>query len=162
MTQLLLDMDGDSETLEYLGAIRQSAATLMHIVGDLLDLSNVEVGRMLVLEREFDPKAEFSPLLRNFASQSQLRPFEFSYQFDPLLPVRLIGDPDRTKQILINLIGNAFKYTKKGSVIVRLGLEEAPMPPPAPPICWRTVTCCGPAPPTSIPTAGRSTPRRAG
>ena len=127
MTQLLLDMDGDSEKREYLGAIRQSAATLMHIVGDLLDLSNVEAGRVVVLEREFDPQTEFLPLLRNFVSQSHLRAFEFSYQFDPLLPVRLVGDPDRTKQILINLIGNAFKYTKTGSVTVRLGLEDAAM-----------------------------------
>jgi PAS domain S-box-containing protein len=125
MTQLLLDTAVDGETREYLGTIRQSASTLMHIVGDLLDLSNVEAGRLLVLEREFDPRVEFLPLLRNFATQSQFRAFDFSYHIDPLVPGRLIGDPDRTKQIFINLIGNAFKYTKKGSVNVRIGLWEA-------------------------------------
>jgi CheY-like chemotaxis protein len=66
------------------------------------------------------------PLLRNFATQAMVRSFEFSYHFDPLLPARLIGDPNRTKQILINLIGNAFKYTRKGAVTVRIGLWEAP------------------------------------
>jgi PAS domain S-box-containing protein len=126
MAELLLDTADDAETRESLGVIRHSASLLMHIVGDLLDLSSVEAGRLLVVEREFDLQAELSPLLRNFATQSLLRSFTFSYHFDPLLPSHLIGDPNRTKQILINLISNAFKYTKKGSVAVRIGLCEAP------------------------------------
>uniref|UniRef100_I2PXI9 histidine kinase n=1 Tax=Desulfovibrio sp. U5L TaxID=596152 RepID=I2PXI9_9BACT len=125
MTELLLDTAEDAETRESLGVIRHSASLLMHIVGDLLDLSSVEAGRLLVVEREFDLKAELSPLLRNFATQSLLRAFTFSYHFDPLLPSRLIGDPNRTKQILINLVSNAFKYTKKGTVAVRIGLGDA-------------------------------------
>ena len=131
MTQLLLDgPEASGETREYLGIIRQSAAMLMHVVGDLLDLSNVESGQLSVVEREFDVKAELLPLLRNFTSQSLSRAFEFSYVFDPQLPTRLIGDPDRTKQILLNLIGNAFKYTRKGSVTVHLGVQEASSTPP--------------------------------
>lgn len=126
MTELLLDAAEDGETRESLGIIRHSALLLMHIVGDLLDLSNVEAGRLLVVEREFDPVAELSPLLRNFVTQSLPRAFAFTYHFDPLLPPRLIGDPNRIKQILVNLIGNAFKYTKKGSVTVHLGLGDAP------------------------------------
>jgi len=125
MAQLLLDKDRDEETREYLGIIRQSAATLMHIVGDLLDLSNVEVGRLRLTEREYDLLAELTPLLRNFAAQSQLRAFDFTYEFDASLPARVIGDPNRTKQILLNLISNAFKYTKKGTVGVRIGLDES-------------------------------------
>ncbi|MFU2210494.1 response regulator [Solidesulfovibrio sp. C21] len=131
MTQLLLDGDAGDETREYLGIIRQSASILMHIVGDLLDLSNVEAGRLMLVMREFDLQAELLPLLRNFASQSMLRPFTFAYHFDSLLPARLIGDPNRIKQICINLIGNAFKYTKKGSVTVRIGLWESPAGEPA-------------------------------
>ncbi len=126
MAELLLDTAKDEETRDSLTAIRHSASLLMHVVGDLLDLSAVEAGRLLVVEREFDLQAELLPLLRNFATQSQLRSFSFSYQFDPLVPPRLIGDPNRTKQILINLVGNAFKYTKKGSVTVRIGLDESP------------------------------------
>ncbi|MHC1790952.1 hybrid sensor histidine kinase/response regulator [Solidesulfovibrio sp.] len=122
MAQLLLDKDNDPESREYLGIIRQSASTLMHIVGDLLDLSGVESGRLRIIEREYDLRAELLPLLRNFAAQSLLRAFEFRYEFDPLLPDRIIGDPNRTKQILLNLIDNAFKYTRKGLVAVRVGL----------------------------------------
>lgn len=124
MSQLLLEKERDSESREYLGIIRQSASTLMHIVGDLLDLSNVEAGRLRIAEREYDLRAELTPLLRNFTAQSQLRAFDFTYAFDPLVPSRVTGDPNRTRQILINLISNAFKYTKKGTVSVRIGLDE--------------------------------------
>ncbi|OLN27026.1 multi-sensor hybrid histidine kinase [Desulfovibrio sp. DV] len=124
ISQLLLDQENDSETQEYLGIIRQSAATLVHIVSDLLDLSNVESGRIEMAKQEFDLRDELTPLLRNFAAQSLLRPFEFTYVFDPLLPARVIGDANRVRQILINLLSNAFKYTKKGHVAVRVGLDE--------------------------------------
>ncbi|KHK00403.1 PAS domain-containing sensor histidine kinase [Desulfovibrio sp. TomC] len=124
MSQLLLDKETDDEAREYLGIIKQSASTLVHIVGDLLDLSNVESGRIRLTEREFDLKDELTPLLRNFAAQSLLRSFEFTYVFDPLLPTRVVGDANRAKQILINLLSNAFKYTKKGHVAVRIGLDK--------------------------------------
>jgi PAS domain S-box-containing protein len=124
IAQLLLDKGGDAETLEYVGIIRQSAVTLVHIVGDLLDLSNVEAGRLRVAPREFDLAAELTPLLRNFTAQSLPRAFEFSYVFDAQLPKRVIGDANRIKQILINLIANAFKYTRKGHVDVRVALAE--------------------------------------
>jgi PAS domain S-box-containing protein len=126
MTQLLLDGAASGETREYLGVIQKSASLLLHIVGDLLDLSRVEAGRLMLVEREFDLQAELLPLLRNFAAQSKVRPFAFTFHFDPLLPPRLIGDPNRIRQICINLIDNAFKYTKNGSVSVRIGLWESP------------------------------------
>lgn len=132
MAQLLLDTAKDGETRECLGIIRQSAATLMRIVGGLLDLSAVEAGRVRIEEREFVVRDELTPLLRNFAAQSQFRAFEFAFAFDPQVPDRLIGDPDRLKQILINLIGNAFKYTRKGMVAVRIGVPVGPQTLPRP------------------------------
>lgn len=120
IAQLLLDKGGDEETREYLSVIRQSAATLTNIVGELLDLSNVEAGRLRLAPREFELAAELTPLLRNFMAQSLPRSFEFSYFFDPGLPERIIGDANRIKQILINLVGNAFKYTRRGHVTVRV------------------------------------------
>jgi PAS domain S-box-containing protein len=120
IAQLLLDKGGDEETREYLSVIRQSAATVTNIVGELLDLSNVEAGRLRLAPREFELAAELTPLLRNFMAQSLPRSFEFSYLFDPGLPERIVGDANRIKQILINLVGNAFKYTRRGHVTARV------------------------------------------
>jgi len=120
IAQLLLDKGGDEETREYLGVIRQSAATLTNIVGELLDLSNVEAGRLRLAPREFELAGELTPLLRNFMAQSLPRAFEFAYFFDPGLPERIVGDANRIKQIVINLVGNAFKYTRRGQVTVRV------------------------------------------
>ncbi len=132
LTQLLQDMPADAaETREYLDIIRQSTATLSHIVSDLLDLSGVEAGRIQIAQQEFSLQDELLPLLRNYATQAQVRPFQFSYEFDPRLPERLIGDVNRIKQILINLIDNAFKYTRKGLVSVLLGPAAAGPPPAA-------------------------------
>lgn len=124
MAQLLLDSGVTGETREYLGIIRQSAGVLLHVMGDLLDLSNVEAGRLSVEAREFDLRAELGPLLRNFAAQSQLRPFTFSHRIDPRLPERVIGDPDRTRQICTHLLGNAFKFTRKGRVTASIDLDD--------------------------------------
>ena len=126
LTQLLLDTDVAGETREYLGIIRQSAGVLLHVMGDLLDLSNVETGRLTVEAREFDLRGEFEPLLRNFAAQSQLRAFTFSHGIDPRLPDRLVGDPDRTRQICIHLLGNAFKYTRQGTVAASIEPDATP------------------------------------
>ncbi len=128
IAQLLLDKGGDEETREYLGVIRQSAATLTNIVGELLDLSNVEAGRLRLAPREFELAAELTPLLRNFMAQSLPRAFEFAYFFDPGLPERIVGDANRIKQIVINLVGNAFKYTRRGHVTVRVASVDGAGP----------------------------------
>jgi len=133
MAQLLLDgNEVRDEAREFLGIIRQSAGVLVHILGDLLDMSKVESGKLLMEEREFDLRAECAPLLRNFTVQSQLRPFSFTAAIDPDIPTPLYGDPTRTKQILINLLGNAFKYTRQGQVSLRIALDTdaAAAPPP--------------------------------
>ena len=128
MAQLLLDSGVTGETREYLGIIRQSAGVLLHVMGDLLDLSNVEAGRLSVEAREFDLRTELGPVLRNFAAQSQLRPFTFSHRIDPRLPERVIGDPDRTRQVCMHLLGNAFKFTRKGQVTASLDLDDGTGP----------------------------------
>ncbi|MEL7640635.1 MAG: response regulator [Solidesulfovibrio sp.] len=125
LSQLLLDSDAAGETREHLAVIRQSAGILRDIVDELLDLSTVEAGRIVLHPVAFRLQDELLPLLRNFASQSRTRAFDFAYQFDARLPVGVIADPNRLRQICITLIGNAFKHTRKGSVTVRFALAEA-------------------------------------
>ena len=134
MAQLLLDGgEVQDEAREFLGIIRQSAGVLVRILGDLLDMSNVEAGRLRMEEREFDLRTECTPIFRNFIIQSHLHPFSFTYHIDPGIPSRLYGDPDRTKQILINLLDNAFKYTRQGQVTARIDLWRAEGTATAPP-----------------------------
>ncbi|WP_428563432.1 MAG: response regulator [Solidesulfovibrio sp. DCME] len=125
LSQLLLDGAAEGETREHLTVIRQSAGILRDIVDELLDLSTVESGRMALHPVAFDLQDELLPLLRNFVSQSRMRPFTFIYHFDARLPARVIADPHRLRQMCITLLGNAFKHTRKGSVTARFAPGEA-------------------------------------
>jgi two-component system, sensor histidine kinase len=136
MLQLAQASSPPKEIAEFLSMSMQSAAMLMHIVNDLLELSAIETGKRILAPREFDPWAEFEPLLRNFSAQSNHKNFTFSYELASGVPERLTGDPDRTRQILVNLLGNAFKYTRKGRVQAFIALapgDAAPVPPSPPP-----------------------------
>ncbi|MEF3696244.1 response regulator [Desulfolutivibrio sp.] len=147
MLQLARATPSLEERQEYLEMAQVSASTLQSLVNDLLEFSALDSGRLPLVEKLFDLRAEFSPLLRNFKSQSQWKSLEFSYQIDDALPLRLIGDADRTKQILVNLLNNAFAYTKKGFISVTVGPwrgqnggREAPTAAPRPGRCLLHVT----------------------
>ena len=124
MTRLLLETADNDELREGLEAIRQSVRALERIVGDLGELSRVEAGRLALSPRVCDLRAELEPFLRHYAVQSQLRAFGFAYRLEPGLPPRVVGDPDRLRRILSNLVENAFASTQKGSVTV--GVAPAP------------------------------------
>ncbi len=128
MLQLAQECNPSPEIAEFLSMSMQSASTLMNLVNDLLELSSIETGKIILSPREFDTRVELEPLLRNFAAQSRMKPFAFEYMIAPDAPERVIGDPDRTRQILINLLGNAFRFTRKGTVraIISLTPEVAP------------------------------------
>jgi PAS domain S-box-containing protein len=125
LAQKLLDGPVAGETREHLDTIRESADILQHIVGELLELSTVESGKLALTRTEFHLEDELLPLLRDFDSQSRLRAFDFTFSFDPRLPSRLVGDPQRLRQILTTLLGNAFKYTEGGAVSLRIAPAEA-------------------------------------
>ncbi|QLA17721.1 response regulator [Desulfolutivibrio sulfoxidireducens] len=122
MIQLALASKTCPEAREFLDMAQTSATTLLSLVNELLELSAVESGRLSLVEKLFDPRAEFEPMLRNFKTQSQWKNVEFTYRIDDLVPLRLIGDAARTKQVLVNLLGNSFANTKKGFISVAIGL----------------------------------------
>ena len=121
MLQLARSTPSPEERREYLEMAQVSASTLQNLVNDLLEFSALDSGHLPLVEKLFDLRAEFEPLGRNFKSQSQWKSLEFSYLIDDALPLRLIGDVGRTRQILVNLLNNAFAYTKKGFVSVTVG-----------------------------------------
>lgn len=124
MTQLLLDTTLDDEQKECAGIIQQSAGNLLTVINDVLDFARIEAGKMPIESVEF-PLAELieqacAPLAVLAAEKS----LTFTRYLAPDLPATLHGDPNRLRQVLNNLIGNAIKFTSQGSVVVEIRAEE--------------------------------------
>jgi signal transduction histidine kinase/ligand-binding sensor domain-containing protein/DNA-binding response OmpR family regulator len=103
---------------------QDSAGSLMVVINDILDFSKVEAGKLAFDIREFDLTEAVAEASRTMALRAHQKGLELAYQIDPAVPQCLQGDADRIKQVLINLIGNAIKFTEKGEVILRVTAEE--------------------------------------
>ena len=104
--------------------IQDSAAALMRLIGDILDLSRIEAGRLELERLDFDPRETFELALEPLSEAAQRKGLEFVLDLDPELPPRLRGDPGRLRQILTNLVSNALKFTERGRVSVTLDCLE--------------------------------------
>jgi signal transduction histidine kinase/HPt (histidine-containing phosphotransfer) domain-containing protein len=124
MTELALPMAVSAEQAEYLTMVRQAGRSLLAIINDILDLSRIEAGRMELEVVAFDPGrlvTEVLELLRHGATQKGLT---LTAELAPGLPPVLRGDPTRIRQILVNLIGNAVKFTAQGGITVGVRRED--------------------------------------
>ena len=113
MTELLLDSPLDAAQRDYAGTIRESASALLHILNDILDFSKIEAGRV---ELE---------LIMLLTPQAKAKNIEFVVETSPNLPAQLRGDAGRLRQILLNLAGNAIKFTERGQVHLKLDCQPA-------------------------------------
>ncbi|MCP4403472.1 MAG: response regulator [bacterium] len=107
-----------------LHVIRQSGEHLLSLLSDILDLSKVEAGRMELRPTEFHFAGFLKMLTENIRIQAKQKELRFSYTPSPDLPVAVQGDEIRLRQVLINLLGNAVKYTEKGSITLRIAKSE--------------------------------------
>ena len=132
MTELLLSSPLDEEQREYADTIYESAESLLGIINEILDFSKLEAGRIQLEDSEFEPRALIQSVVDLLAPRSQGKQLEiacFSYQDVPRI-VR--GDPGRLRQVLVNLVGNAVKFTHEGNVTLTLRrVGEAPGGPEA-------------------------------
>jgi PAS domain S-box-containing protein len=120
MTDVVLESDLSDEQREYLGVVKDSANALLVIINDILDVSKIEP-RKLELERVvFNLEETVGAALRTFAVRAQEKGLELDYLISPDAPVNVTGDPWRLRQILVNLVGNAIKFTEKGEIFVRI------------------------------------------
>jgi signal transduction histidine kinase len=124
MTQLLLDTPLRGEQREYLDMVRGSAESLLTIVNDILDFSKIEAGRLDLESTPFDPAALIETASRPLAVRAREKQLAFLWDVEPSVPRALVGDPTRVAQVLVNLIGNAIKFTERGGVTVRCAAEE--------------------------------------
>ncbi len=122
MGHLLEETPLNEEQAELLTVLIHSADNLSRLVEDLLDLSSIETGNIALDMRYFSLRESLGPLFSTFQLQAKEKPFDFTYHIHENVPNALVGDPIRLGQILINLIGNAFKFTHKGQVNVDIQL----------------------------------------
>jgi PAS domain S-box-containing protein len=128
MTELALDTDLTEEQRDYLEAVQMSANALLSIIDDILDFSKIEAGRLDVEQIPFDLEKVCADALRTVAVRADQKGLELLARRDPGVPRRLLGDPGRLRQILLNLLGNAIKFTERGEIEVTVELAEPAQP----------------------------------
>ncbi len=124
MTGLMLDTYLDAEQRDYLETIRRSADSLLSIINDILDFSKLEAGKMALEVLDFNLRNAIEEMVELPAMAAHGKGVEFAYRIQPQVPVYLKGDPGRLRQILVNLTGNAVKFTKAGEVFLDISLAS--------------------------------------
>jgi len=118
MTDLTLDTAIDETQREYLNLVKVSANALLGIINDILDFSKIEAGRVTIEETEFDVRQTIEEILRPLQLRAHSKGLQLLTTVDERIPVSLIGDPLRLRQVLTNLVGNAIKFTERGEIAV--------------------------------------------
>ncbi len=124
MSELLLDTKLDDEQKGYLKTVRKSADLLLTIINDVLDFSRIEAGKLQLDPTPFALEEMLSVALNPLAALAEKKSLRFQWDITPEVPRILLGDPDRLNQIIINLVGNAIKFTESGYVSVLVDLEN--------------------------------------
>lgn len=120
MTELAMDTQLSVEQGEYLGLIKQSADSLLKVVNDILDFSKIEAGMMGLDVARFPLRAALGQIMKTLAPRAHQKGIELALQIAPDVPEALVGDVDRLRQVVVNLVGNAIKFTDHGEVIVSI------------------------------------------
>jgi nitrogen-specific signal transduction histidine kinase/CheY-like chemotaxis protein len=118
MTELALDTEITLEQREYLTIVKTSASSLLSILNDILDFSKVEAGKLTLDPAPFVLCEHLGTTMKTLALRAHQKGLELAYSMHPGMPDRLLGDAGRLRQILVNLVGNAIKFTEQGEVIV--------------------------------------------
>ncbi len=126
MATLLLDTELSANQRAYVDAMKQSGDGLLRLINDLLDLSKLDAGRLDLEQAPFDPYTLVQGVAELLAPRAAEKGIEIGCFVDPSTPRRLIGDEARIRQSLINLAGNAVKFTDIGGVAIEVGAEPAP------------------------------------
>ncbi|MCU7946562.1 MAG: hypothetical protein KZQ72_07975 [Candidatus Thiodiazotropha sp. (ex Cardiolucina cf. quadrata)] len=119
MTELLLNSELGQTQKRYTEIIQSSGKSLLELITDLLDMSKIEAGKMRLIESDFDLSNLMDELHHLFLSQGAMKGLHIEHSVDDKIPTHIVGDSARVRQVLINLIGNAIKFTDQGSVIFR-------------------------------------------
>jgi signal transduction histidine kinase/CheY-like chemotaxis protein/ligand-binding sensor domain-containing protein len=124
MTELALDTELTGEQRECIETARASADSLLTIINDILDFSKIEAGKIELDPLEFDLRDSLDEAVRSIAVRAHEKDLELICDVAPEVPETIVGDPARLRQIVLNLLGNAIKFTERGEVALHAGVEE--------------------------------------
>ena len=124
MTELALDTDLTTEQREYLESVKSSTDSLLSVINDILDFSKIEARKLDLNPVEFDLRESIGDTVKTLALRAHAKGLEIACYIDPDVPGCVKADPIRLRQILVNLIGNAIKFTDEGEVVVRADVNE--------------------------------------
>ncbi len=124
MTELVLDSDLTADQRDQLGTVRHSAESLLAVLNDILDFSKIESQRLKLEATAFSLADLVADTLKPFAVRAEQKGLELIGEVAADVPAGLVGDPHRLRQIVMNLVGNAIKFTERGHVAVAVSVEE--------------------------------------
>ncbi len=125
ITRLLLETGLTKEQRRLAEIVRDSGESLLALINDILDFSKIEAGKLELEMLDFDPRVVLEDALEMLAFNAQEKNLELTYQIDPAVPTALRGDPRYLRQIIVNLVGNAIKFTSRGEVSIQVILARA-------------------------------------
>ena len=118
MTELVLQAELKPLQREYLTTVLESGESLLSIINEILDFARIEAGKLDLVEVEFDLRETLGDILKSLAFRAHCKNLELAWQVAADVPQFLLGDPVRLRQIIVNLVGNAVKFTEEGEVVV--------------------------------------------
>ncbi len=124
MTELALDTPLNDQQHNYLNIVNTSANALLNVINDLLDYTKIEAGKFDLDRAEFSLRKVLGDTLRALAARAHKKGLELACRLDADVPDALIGDAGRLRQILLNLVGNAVKFTEEGEVVVEVSTKD--------------------------------------
>lgn len=124
MTELALNTETSDEQYEYLKIIKTSGESLVALINDILDFSKIKSGKLSLEQIDFDLPDSVADCLKSLAVRAHDKKLELAYHISPEVPENLIGDPGRLRQVIINLVGNAIKFTEQGDIVVSVEKES--------------------------------------
>ena len=124
MTELALDSDLTPEQRDNLELVHLSAESLLTVINDILDFSKIEAGKLEFESIPFDLRDRLGEIMQTLGFRAHQKGLELIYDVHPDVPLALSGDPGRLRQILVNLVGNAIKFTEQGQILVKVELES--------------------------------------
>ncbi|HYE86387.1 MAG TPA: two-component regulator propeller domain-containing protein [Vicinamibacterales bacterium] len=124
MTDLTLDTELDAQQREYLSMVKTSADGLLTVLNDILDFSKIEEQKLDIVEEPFDVRDTIDELMKPLAFRARQKGLQLDVDIAADIPVRVVSDAGRLKQVLLNLVGNAIKFTERGRISVHVATES--------------------------------------